>query len=562
MTEVRPIDSRPASKNIELTLLLILVITGFALRVWNISSVGLDHFDEGVYVFSGYSLTETDLSPKLYPGQIKFSPPVFFGLISLAYYLSGGPSDTAAILLNIILGTLTIPLIWWVGRTWFSSQAGIAAAAILAFNEYHIILCRSGLTDIAFTLFFLIALATISIAIKQQTIGFAVVAGLAVGLAWNTKYHGWLALLITAAALVPFSWYGRARNIPFKRIFFLWVIMAVIAGICYLPWALFIQSHPGGYAEFAKYQRLFISHRHFFENLWSQMQMQHFLEGPLSRSSVLIALLCSLLVSDKRLKVKPRFLFILVLLTLSAILIGGSGTTMLLTLLAIHSLIRKPSLFPSWLVLCWLTIWLVLTPFYRPYVRLLLPFIIATHLISGFWMSAYISEPVRDFSSSVWRPIMVVIAVIMVSYTAWFMPDPSNPWRPSRSVSEAAASMQSLIPSGSRVVVIGEPTVAFYLQLSDRLAFDQTENTVARINLLENLRFEAYVVTGIYAKRAPVLKRGLQRLSNRLVPLATFQMNPKDIRVLDDFVPRKASRYRTNPDNTYELTLYFLLPSV
>ena len=144
---------------------------------------------------------------------------MFFSLVGLAYYVFGGPSDIAAILINTILGTLTVGLVWWVGRSWFGPQTGIAAAALLAFSEYHIGLSRTALTDVAFGFFFLLALACVVVAFQRQSIGLSIVAGLMVGLAWNTKYHGWFALLIAGAALLPFAWYCRAPGVSQRRSF-------------------------------------------------------------------------------------------------------------------------------------------------------------------------------------------------------------------------------------------------------------------------------------------------------------------------------------------------------
>jgi hypothetical protein len=76
----------------------------------------------------------------------------------------------------------------------------------------------------------------------------AVVAGVMVGLAWNTKYHGWFALVIVAMAIVARGFVGRHNAgerawtvMAAKR----WLVSAVVAGLCYLPWAAFIQAQPG-----------------------------------------------------------------------------------------------------------------------------------------------------------------------------------------------------------------------------------------------------------------------------------------------------------------------------
>jgi len=540
---------------IEMVLLLALVLIGFSLRIWKISTIGLDHFDEGVYAFSGLGVTDSTQPHRLYPEQVKFSPPVFFSLVGLSYHLFGGPSDTAAIFVNVLLGTLTIALVWWVGRAWFGAQVGIAAAALLSFNEYHIALSRTALTDVAFALFFLLALAVIVTTFQRQSLASAIVAGLTVGLAWNTKYHGWFALLISGAALWAFAWHCHVSGLSRKRLFILWAIMVAVAVACYLPWAFFIQSQAGGYSAMVQYQRTQLS-KHWLTNLQLQGQKQLFLEGPFSRFSVLIAFLCTVLISGCYLRPSLKFFLILAFLVGSALLIGTSGTAILITLLAIPALLRKSTSFSVWLVLSWLTIWFFSTPLYRPFGRLVLPFSIASFLVESFYVSSVVNEPEHKLGHIAWRPILAAVAALTVFAIAGLMPNPSNPWRSSKSVSQAAAAMQTIIPPGSRVIVVGEPPLAFYLHLSNRPAFERVEDMA----VLESLPTAVYIVTGAYAKCAPKLREGLKKLNNRLVPLGTFKMEPKDIRVLDDFLPREARLFRTHADSTYDLMLYYLLP--
>jgi len=557
-TEIQEKGSRRRLSQIELVLLIILLTFGFTLRIWNISSVGLDHFDEGVYAFSALGLTDSNEPHRLYPGQFKISPPIFFSLIGFSYSIFGGPSDTAAILVNVLLGTVTIGLVWWIGRKWFNPQAGVGAAALLALSEYHIELSRTGLSDVAFALLFLLALATIVAAFQHKSIGSAIIAGLAVGLAWNTKYHGWFALLIAAVALFPFAWHLRTDGLFLRRSFFLLGIMAVVAVACYLPWALYVQSQPGGYAALTAYQRTMVNRHYWLTNLWWQAQNQLFFEGWLSRASVPIAFLSIVLVCPQRARKTFRFFFILLLLSVSALLIGSSGTAVLITVLGIPVLLRRPASFPSWLVLGWLAIWFFSTPLYRPYARLVLPFTIATYLVAGLWISTRMNEQLSQEGGGIaCRPIWsVVVGTIVVIISAFLMTNPSNPWRPSRGMAEAAVAMEKIIPIGERVIVVGEPSLAFYLHLANRPAFERIEDPL----LFENLETPVYLVTGVYADRAPTLREGLKKLNDRMVPLAKFPLIPKDIRVLDDFAPWEARLYNRLPDNTYDLNLYRLLP--
>jgi 4-amino-4-deoxy-L-arabinose transferase-like glycosyltransferase len=536
----------------EWIILIVLILVGLTLRAWQITDTGLDHFDEGVYAFSALGVTDASQPHRLYPRQILFSPPFYFSLVGLIYHILGQPSDLAAILVNVLLGTLTIVLVWWIGRTWFNPAAGIAAATLLTFNEYHILLSRRALTDVPFAFWFVLALAMIVTALRRQSVLSSMVAGLVVGLAWLTKYHGWLALVATGGALLPYSWCLYKRRQSPWRYFWLLSIMGGVAVICYLPWAWFIQSQPGGYAALALYHRRFLS-KAWFYNFWMQANQQFFLEGVFSHVSVMLAVLLVLTVLDKQPRVTRGFLWTLALLTATSLLLGGAATAVLLTLLAIPLLLRQPTVFSAWLLLSWLGLWVFLTPLYRPYARLLLPFTIVTFLATGVWLSQVLRED-TPFS---WRPrVLTAGLALIVTATSLMLPDVSNPWRRTRSVADAAIAMQQIIPSGSRVIVVGEPELAFYLHLADRKAFERLEKPED----WEKLETTVYLVTGIYVQRVPQLLKGLEDLKDRLEWLGTFPMNPGDIRLLDDFSPDNAYRFRSSPDNSYDLTVYRLLP--
>ncbi|MCP4362622.1 MAG: glycosyltransferase family 39 protein [Chloroflexi bacterium] len=541
---------------LEALIMAALILLGFGLRAWQLENAGLDHFDEGVYVFSALGLTDSTQPHQLYPQQERFSPPVYLGLLSLSYLLNGGPADTAAIFVNILLGTISIGLIWWIGRSWFNSTVGIVAATLLTFSEYHIELSRTALTDITFSLFFLIALAVIVAALRRQSFGWAMLAGLAVGIAWNSKYHGMFALIATGGALLPYSWLQYRQGKPIRRNFLLFGVMGVVAVACYLPWALYIQSQPGGYAGLAAYQRTLLSLA-WPANFWRYIQFQAYYIGPLSRFSVPLAFFLAAIVSHRKIQLNSRFWALSGLLALVALGLGSVGTAVILTLIAIPILLRQRDLFASWLLLAWLGLWLVMTPLYQPYARLILPFVMAAYLAAGLVLAAavnYLSDPQEE---SNWRPIGALAGVTTVTLLiAFLLPSQIEPWRPERNQAETAAAVQEIVPPGSRIIVLGEPTLAYYLHLAGYRAFERTEDMA----VIESLETPVYLMTGTYADRAPSLRQGLKRLEDRLTLLGAFPMEPGDVRLLDDTPPQKATAYRTAPDDTYTLTLYYLSP--
>ena len=538
----------------EFGVLLLICLLGFGFRAWDVSSVGIDHFDEGVYALSGLSLIDPEWD--LYFKQTEFSPPLFFTLVGLSYRMAGQPSGEAAIAVNVVLGALTIPLLWWVGRIWFGAPAGIFAAALLAFSEYHITLSRTALTDVAFAFFLLLALAAIVAALKRRGVGLSLLAGVAVGLAWNTKYHGWLAVVMTGIALVAVTTREPIRWPTVKRSSFLWSVIVVVAVACYLPWAAFVQAQPGGYLGVVENHRSLLSLR-WPQNFWVHAQHQFFLDGPLSRCSIIAGFFSALLISRRFLRPTGKAWAVVGFLATSALLLGGSGSAFVLALLAVPALLGNRHSLAAGTLVAWLGLLFLLTPFYHPYARLLLPFTIATCLGAGVWVSRAIDGLQNGARSLAWPTVLTAMAATLGFATfASLIPDISDPWRPSRSVAEAVSEMQTTITPGDTVFVLGAPSVAFHLRLAGRLA-----EPIDGPSRLEGLRGPAYVVTGVYAKRNPHTREVLKRMDDRLFRLGTFPLDPKDIRILDDFSPAEARRFRANPDSTYALTLYRFVPS-
>jgi hypothetical protein len=138
------------------------------------------------------------------------------------------------------------------------------------------------------------------------------------------------------------------------------------------------------------------------------------------------------------------------------------------------------------------------------------------------------------------------------------LPDSSNPWRPSDSMRRATEQMLALVPPGSRVIVIGDPTVSFYFQLAGRRGFERVED----IKKLDAITEPTFLVRGRYSDRAPTLRDGLAQRTDRLQALGTYRVDPKDIRLLDDYNAERAHVYRNDADadRAFDLRLFRLEP--
>jgi 4-amino-4-deoxy-L-arabinose transferase-like glycosyltransferase len=539
----------------EAGVLLTIAAIGLMLRTWHLGTAGTDHFDEGVYLLRALDLSSSDQSVPPYPGGDHFSPPVHVAMIAVAYRLMGAPSDVAAAAVSVFFGVACIIALWWLGRSWFGPAVGIAAAALLAVDEYHVALSRSALTDVTFGFFFLVALGLIVRAIERGGIARAVLAGLAVGVAWNTKYHGWFAVPIAAAGLAAWAASSHRQWSSLARRAMILFFVALVAALLYLPWALHINSEPGGYAALTAIHRSFIS-LNWGGHLLEQLRYQQLLDGPWRRAAPFVALLSiSALRGPAGLSARQAG----ALVGLAGVSLAA-GSLASLALLATIGLIvrfrRGNQEYGEWLAAAFAATFLVATFLYHPYARLLLPLVLATALWAGKALESTVL-PERSTAKS-WRAgIFCACLGVIVFVGSFWRSEPASPWHRADGMKRAAGAIAAQLPPRARVVVIAEPSLQFYLYTFGRPSFERVRN----VDELAKTREPLYIVTGVYARRAPVMRQGLERLRPQLERVATYMVFPKDLRVLDDFSAAKARAWLLQPDSTYVLTLFRLLPA-
>jgi dolichyl-phosphate-mannose-protein mannosyltransferase len=542
-----------------------LFLCALLLRGWQFSRTGVGHYDEGVYALSALGIADPAEPSRLFPGEERFSPPVYFTLVGTVARVCGVEIDAAAVGLNVVLGALTVLAVAWIARRWFGPSAGFAAGLLLATSEYHVALSRTALTDVAFALAFLVALFVLVEALERRSILLSVLGGLAVGVAWNTKYHGWLALALVGLALVPALLDSvRRRTADAWKLLALWSVAAAVAGLCYLPWALYVERQPGGYAGLVAYQKTMLRPE-WLENALRQGLHQLYFEGPFSRAGVLLAFGAALAFSATRGEEpapgRTRALIrTALLLALSALVLGGGLTAALLALFALPRLLGRERDLRTTLVAVWIGVWIVLTPMYHPYARLVLPFTIAACLAAGAWLQSRAERLDGSSSDRAWIPgprdgWLVLAAAALVVAASLFLPDPSNPWRATRDSRRAATALEDKIPLGARVIVLGEPNVAFYLHVAGRPAFESVGGKDLPA-LLESATETVYVVTGIYAQRTGAVRAAAEQFGERWQLLDTQPFDPTDVRLLDDFAPRRAYAFHARPTREYDLKLY------
>lgn len=253
--------SVPVSRT-ELIAILVITLVGVAARFAFINELAIEHFDEGVYASNllfpdeGYQYSDRFLyAPPLVPSLIEWSMIIF------------NQATWAPFLPSLILGSLTAPLAWWTIRRWANGMSGVAAAALLSLSDFHITMSRSALTDVPMVFFLLLAVWLTVEALAGRDLRLAVVAGFATGLAWSTKYNGWLPVAIAMSGSVAacLIWPRGTKDsdsddgtLSVPATVSCLVALTLMAGLTWLPvwWEL---QPVGGYARVADNHRNYVT---------------------------------------------------------------------------------------------------------------------------------------------------------------------------------------------------------------------------------------------------------------------------------------------------------------
>lgn len=373
-----PSPTDPAARREPIVIASFTVVGGL-LRLWSVGRLGLVHFDEGIYAMAGTWV----LSPRglagIDPTVISYAPPGFPFLVGLSYGLFG-VGDIPAILVSIVMGTLTIPIAGWLGHRTFGRGAGAAASALAAMSGPHIAFSRMALTDASFLFFWLVAIGQGQRFLERPGPWRAFALGIAVGVAQLFKYNGWLAGVVVALSAVVWTAARRDARTRHNQLR-LWgwgALAAAVAAVVYLPWFAFVESH-GGYAALLAHHRSYLGGPSSWPgHLWIQWGQafalscgQHWIAlGSLSAIAGLVA--CVGLIGESR---RITALRIIEAGGLAGWLAGFRAMS-LGGVAALIVLARKREEWPSRSVIVPTAGWCLLaamTPFYHPYARLMLP---------------------------------------------------------------------------------------------------------------------------------------------------------------------------------------------
>ncbi len=385
-------------------LLALVVAAGAGLRVAHLSRASVEHFDEGVYASNVWFDEAQD---NRYPNRHLYAPPLVPGLIEWSLLLSDMWRG-AAMLPGLLAGCATVAVVGIVGWRWFGYRAGLSAAVLSAMSDAHVLYSRTALTDAPLCLFVLLAVFFIWSAYRTGALRVVVLAGICTALAWWTKYNGWLPLAIGLVAPILWwvvKWHGATDT---RRVIVCWLAIAAIAAVLWSPVLMGLQSY-GGYASVAANHRGYVvSISEWPATLARQVANYRWFDGWLSCAGLAVAALAVPIASrvglslasnpSRRIKVPSALIAAIGIGTLagaSAAILGsvvvlaitgaagiGWGLATALRVDPGDETARARSL-----AVCLLAAWfcglVVATPFYHPYPRLALPWLVASWLATG-----------------------------------------------------------------------------------------------------------------------------------------------------------------------------------
>ena len=211
---------------------------GLALRVaWVLYSDFSPTYgdDAGHYEFLGRSLAAGAGFANLNGATTTFWPPGYPLFLAAVYKLPGdlfgGPDVMVALLLNALLGTATIMLVYGIGRRAFGQPEAVFAALLTALFPSLIFLSGVTLSETLFTFLALLGVWLVIEAEYRSNRLLLVPAGIVVGLAALTRGQALLLPLV----LLPF-WWRTLRD--WRPVLIRAVTVGALTVIAILPWTV------------------------------------------------------------------------------------------------------------------------------------------------------------------------------------------------------------------------------------------------------------------------------------------------------------------------------------
>lgn len=567
-------------------MLALVVCCGIAVRVAFPSRLAIEHFDEGVYASNLWFPAELGGQ---YPLRQLYAPPLLPALIEAALITnlslapSGRVANWAPFVPGILAGCATVPLLWWMGRTWFGPSTGIAAATLTAFSDIHILYSRTALTEPVLILLLAAALWFIERAVRTRTAANITLAAVLSGLAWWTKYNGWLTLAIPLAALLVWvvsQWRTAARSELLRRA----VTWSVVALGAFLIWSPFLYSlqGEGGYANVAANHRQYVVGIGGWLSSFTRQSanLSHY-DGWLTGLGVGLAVYLTGFVAEQPNAdgSRDRRWLRAGIACCIAGLAATSGSFCVLGLLGLAGnvdVIRRPLRKDDRLATFVLAVWFVglflASPLYHPYPRLMLPWLCATWLSAGVGIERLLVGLGQRVPQRARRPVAIgcfVAALCLLGLSGPRFLDIGVPaWQTRTGLAKIAGQFISRIaqrqnsshrPLQSAVVyVVGEPALVYQLRSQGVALVVPLDSVSTATRRPPDPGWLTFLVVGPHAQRSSTFAAELAEAGARMTLLESQRYRASDLVLLDHHAPDRLRARATWPEEEVQL---YLIPS-
>jgi hypothetical protein len=416
-----------------------------------------------------------------------------------------------------------------------------------------------------------------------------------IGLAWWTKYNGWLPLAILAAAL-PLLWMLlRVPRSQAVRWIGQFAVTAVIAAAVWSPYFLSLQSH-GGYGPIAtNHEKYIVGLSGWLNSASRHLASQHVMESYASWLAPAVALMIAAtcfgtsessflrLRGSTYIKLSAWALFMAALawLSTSFLLLGAAALVGLALRWAV--LMKTESRDQHWnrsviglsLVAVWWCGLLVATPCYQPYPRLVLPWLISTWLAAAV-CGDEVLRPLLGERQAIARGqyvLLVVGVVIVIATTIMFRATTAHLELPpalstdrqqlvaiakqAHARLETSGVDASLPPSApSRAVYVhGEPALFFQLAAAGEPIVVPTQDVPPAATFFDQ-PIPTYLVVGPHTRRDPAFLRQWKSAHPNWNLIKSWPYEPSALVWLDlndPRLPKKASHAEHDRIDLYRL---------
>ncbi len=172
---------------------------GLVLRLWQIGNNSLSNHEQQVMQAAQQVIRGEIVQP--FGADSAFVPNLWLFVQTLGMNLAGG-SHLGMRVLSALVGTLTIPALYYLVRKLFSHPTALATAIVLATSPLHILASSQADGNVAIQPVMLLVFAVLLSGWASRASWSFLLAGILCGLTWHLAVGGWLIMAILLVALL------------------------------------------------------------------------------------------------------------------------------------------------------------------------------------------------------------------------------------------------------------------------------------------------------------------------------------------------------------------------